>query len=170
MSYADWDPVILDKRGRRAPGESKDSALARAARTGAVSTELRHDAVSNKASAGAGISAKKLDDDMDTFARTWSFDPLWETAKHVAGSARITGYTCSHLLSADATVGHSLQMAIQQARLAKKMTQKELAVAICEKPTIIAEYESGRAIPNPALLLKLDRALGVHLPRPPKKK
>jgi hypothetical protein len=27
-----------------------------------------------------------------------------------------------------------------------------------------------QAIPNPAILSKLDRALGVHLPRPPKKK
>jgi len=48
--------------------------------------------------------------------------------------------------------------------------QKELALAINEKPTVIGEYESGRAIPNPSILSKLDRALGVHLPRPPKKK
>ena len=71
---------------------------------------------------------------------------------------------------ADATVDHSLSMAIQKARLDKKMTQKELAAAIAEKPTIIGEYESGRAIPNPTLISKLERALGVRLPRPAKKK
>lgn len=69
-----------------------------------------------------------------------------------------------------ATVDRNLSQAIQQARLAKKLTQKELATAIMEKATVIQEYESGRAIPNPTILSKLDRALGVHLPRPPKKK
>ncbi len=68
-----------------------------------------------------------------------------------------------------ATVGTELRLAIQQARLAKKLTQKELAALIAEKPTIINDYEAGRAIPNGNLLSKLERALGVRLPRPPKK-
>ena len=69
------------------------------------------------------------------------------------------------------TVDRSLSQAIQQARLAKKLTQKDLATAINEKPQIIQQYESGQAIPNPQILLKLDRALGIHLPRTaPKKK
>lgn len=63
------------------------------------------------------------------------------------------------------TVNQTLSKAIAQARLAKKMTQKELATAINEKPQIIQEYESGKAIPNPQILNKLDRALGIHLPR-----
>lgn len=64
-----------------------------------------------------------------------------------------------------ATVDRSLSLAIQQARMAKKMTQKELSTAICEKSTIVADYEAGRAIPNPTILSKLDRVLGVRLPR-----
>ena len=40
---------------------------------------------------------------------------------------------------AHATVDKSLSQAIQQARLAKKLTQKELATAIMEKPSIISE-------------------------------
>jgi len=63
------------------------------------------------------------------------------------------------------TVDRTLSQSIQQARLAKKMTQKDLATAINEKPQIIQQYESGQAIPNPQILLKLDRALGIHLPR-----
>eukprot|EP00397_Hematodinium_sp_SG-2012_P037128 GEMP01040184.1.p1 GENE.GEMP01040184.1~~GEMP01040184.1.p1 ORF type:complete len:141 (+),score=47.11 GEMP01040184.1:92-514(+) len=56
-------------------------------------------------------------------------------------------------------------MALQQARLAKKMTQAVLANAICEKQTVVAEYENGKAIPNGAIIQKLNRALGVNLPR-----
>lgn len=57
-----------------------------------------------------------------------------------------------------------------QARSAKKMTQKELATAINEKPQVVAEYESGKAIPNPQIITKLERKLGVKLPRPGKSK
>jgi ribosome-binding protein aMBF1 (putative translation factor) len=57
-----------------------------------------------------------------------------------------------------------------QARTAKKMTQKDLATAINEKPQIVAEYESGKAVPNPQIIAKLERALGTKLPRPGKSK
>ena len=50
------------------------------------------------------------------------------------------------------------------------MTQAQLATAINERPQIIQEYESGKAIPNPQVINKLDKQLGVHLPRPSKKK
>lgn len=63
----------------------------------------------------------------------------------------------------------SLSKSIMQARTAKKMTQKELATAINEKPQVIAEYESGKAIPNPQIITKIERALGCKLPRPAKK-
>jgi ribosome-binding protein aMBF1 (putative translation factor) len=46
------------------------------------------------------------------------------------------------------------------------MTQKDLATAINEKPQVVAEYESGKAIPNPQIISKLERSLGVKLPRP----
>lgn len=39
-----------------------------------------------------------------------------------------------------------------------------------EKQSVISEYESGKAIPNPAVISKLERALGVRLPRDKKKK
>ena len=66
-------------------------------------------------------------------------------------------------------VDKSLSKAIMQARMAKKMTQKELATAINEKPQVIGEYESGKAIPNGAIIVKMERKLGVKLPRPGKK-
>ncbi len=63
------------------------------------------------------------------------------------------------------TVDRSLAIAIAQARQSKKMTQKDLAKAINESAQIVQQYESGTAIPNPQIVNKLDRALGIHLPR-----
>ena len=56
-----------------------------------------------------------------------------------------------------------------QARTAKKLTQKELATAINEKPQVVALYENGKAIPNGAIIVKIERKLGCKLPRPGKK-
>ncbi len=41
--------------------------------------------------------------------------------------------------------------------------QKLCHQAINEKPQIIQEYESGKAIPNPQVLSKMSRILGVVL-------
>ena len=54
-----------------------------------------------------------------------------------------------------ARVDKSLSKAIMQARTAKKMTQKELATAINEKPQVVAEYESGKAEEIPDYLAEL---------------
>lgn len=67
------------------------------------------------------------------------------------------------------TVPKTLSKAIQQARMAKKMTQKDLATAINEKPQVIGEYENGKAIPNGQIIVKMERKLGCKLPRPGKK-
>jgi len=39
-----------------------------------------------------------------------------------------------------------------------------------EKQSVISDYESGKAIPNPQVISKLERALGCRLPRDKKKK
>ena len=68
------------------------------------------------------------------------------------------------------TVDKSLSKAIQQARIAKKLTQAQLAQKINEQQKVIQQYESGSAIPNGQIIVKLDKVLGVRLPRPNKKK
>ena len=68
------------------------------------------------------------------------------------------------------TVSSELKKQIQQARLAKGLTQAQVAQAINEKPQVINEYESGKAIPNPQILSKLSRVLGVKLKKNPGKK
>lgn len=52
-----------------------------------------------------------------------------------------------------------------KARLEKEpvMTQKDLATKVNEKPSVINDYESGRAIPSQQVLSKLERTLGVKL-------
>ncbi len=52
---------------------------------------------------------------------------------------------------------------IQQGRQAKGLTQKDLATKICEKPQVVTEYEQGKAIPNQAILAKMERALDMKL-------
>lgn len=61
------------------------------------------------------------------------------------------------------TVSLDVGRLIQQGRQAKSMTQKDLAAKICEKPQVVNEYENGKAIPNQAVLSKLERALGIKL-------
>jgi putative transcription factor len=57
---------------------------------------------------------------------------------------------------------HSMQ-AIQTARMEKQLTQKDLAQKTNEKPSVIQDYESGKAIPNAQVLSKFERILGVKL-------
>lgn len=61
------------------------------------------------------------------------------------------------------TVSMDFGRTLQQARMAKEMTQKELATKINEKPQIVNDYEAGRAIPNQTVINKLERAVGVKL-------
>jgi putative transcription factor len=44
-----------------------------------------------------------------------------------------------------------------------KLSQKDVAAKINEKQSVLQDYESGKAIPNPQILGKLERALGVKL-------
>ncbi len=69
-------------------------------------------------------------------------------------------YTSMH---ARRRVPSELKKQIMAARLAKKLTQAQLAQVINEKPNVIQEYESGKAIPAPQILSKLSRALGTTL-------
>lgn len=59
-------------------------------------------------------------------------------------------------------VGFEFKMALQKARQAKGWTQKELAEKIAVKASVITDYESGNAIPDPGVIGKLGRALGVQ--------
>lgn len=72
-------------------------------------------------------------------------------------------YLVNGLVCTDDRVPTELKKAIMQARTDKKLTQAQLAQIINEKPQVIQEYESGKAIPNQQIIGKLERALGAKL-------
>jgi len=107
---------------------------------------------------------------------TFSIQQNQQEKKHGAGgnkSAHTASVNAKKIEESDELkhnkVDKNLSKAIQQARMAKKMTQKDLATKINEKPQVVGEYESGKAIPNGQIIVKMERVLGVKLPRPGKK-
>jgi putative transcription factor len=63
------------------------------------------------------------------------------------------------------TVGHEFGQMMMKARMEMNLKQQDLALRINEKQTVVKDYESGKAVPNPSVILKIERALNVHLPR-----
>jgi len=57
----------------------------------------------------------------------------------------------------------SVGKAMQTARMELKLSQKDVAQKVNEKPSVIQDYEAGKAVPNPQILGKLERTLGVKL-------
>nr|CCC94486.1 conserved hypothetical protein [Trypanosoma congolense IL3000] len=60
-------------------------------------------------------------------------------------------------------IDNSLRMSIQKARQAKGWTQQELAQRISERAGVVTEYENGKAVIEERVVVKMERALGVHL-------
>tara|TARA_B110000259_G_scaffold80638_1_gene94384 strand:- start:59 stop:385 length:327 start_codon:yes stop_codon:yes gene_type:complete len=61
-------------------------------------------------------------------------------------------------------VGLSLGKQISNARIAKGfVTQRELANALCCSPSVVADYESGKAIPDNKVMQKLRYILTIKL-------
>jgi putative transcription factor len=64
-----------------------------------------------------------------------------------------------------ATIPTEFKLALQKARQGKNLTQAQLAQQLNLQVAIINSYESGKAIPDPQIIQKLNRALGVTLPK-----
>jgi len=62
-----------------------------------------------------------------------------------------------------AKINPSVALAMKAARLELKLPQDKLAQKANEKVSVIRDYESSKAIPNPQVLGKLERILGVKL-------
>ena len=60
-------------------------------------------------------------------------------------------------------VNHSLSVNIQRTRQQKGLTQADLGRLINEKPSIITEYENGKAVPNEQVIVRMEKTLGIHL-------
>ena len=64
------------------------------------------------------------------------------------------------------SVNLDLSIALQQARAKKKWGQKDLAVQLNEHVSLIRDYENGTAIPDNALIARMERVLDFHLRGP----
>ncbi|CAI5497231.1 unnamed protein product [Closterium sp. Naga37s-1] len=129
----DWDPVVIHKRPQKA-ADTKDPKLVNAARRQGAAIE----------------SVKKYDAGTN---KSGAANP----AMHSRKLAEETDVLAHEKVSVD------VKAAIQKARLDAKLTQAQLAQKINEKPQVVQEYECGKAIPNPQILGKMERVLGVKL-------
>ena len=66
-------------------------------------------------------------------------------------------------------ISGDLKKSIQQARLAAKLSQKDLANKLNVNLKTIVDYENGKAIPNNNFIRKLEINLNVKLPKIKKK-
>ncbi|KAG7034903.1 Multiprotein-bridging factor 1b [Cucurbita argyrosperma subsp. argyrosperma] len=129
----DWEPVVLRKKAPNAAAKKDEKAVNAARRAGAEIETIK------KSAAGSNKSASS-----STSLNTRKLDEETENLTHDR-------------------VPTELKKAIMQARMEKKLTQSQLAQLINEKPQVIQEYESGKAIPNQQIITKLERALGAKL-------
>nr|ASU91637.1 multiprotein binding factor 1 [Gerbera hybrid cultivar] len=129
----DWEPVVIRKKAPTAAARKDEKVVNAARRAGAEIETVR------KATAGSNRAASS-----STSLNTRKLDEDTENLSHEK-------------------VPSELKKAIMQGRTEKKLTQAQLAQLINEKPQIIQEYESGKAIPNQQIITKLERALGVKL-------
>ncbi|KAF3674918.1 Endothelial differentiation-related factor 1 -like protein [Capsicum annuum] len=129
----DWEPVVIRKKAPTAAARKDEKTVNASRRAGAEIETVR------KATAGSNKAASS-----STSLNTRKLDEDTENLSHQK-------------------VPTELKKAIMQARQDKKLTQSQLAQLINEKPQIIQEYESGKAIPNQQIISKLERALGVKL-------
>ena len=63
------------------------------------------------------------------------------------------------------TISHDCAAAVQAARMAKDISQVELAKLVNEKPGTINEIENGTAKYNADVINRIERVLGVKIPR-----
>ena len=73
-----------------------------------------------------------------------------------------------YLFNLAASMPQDLRIAIAQARNAKGWTQQQFAHQMCVQKTEVNAWEAGKSLPNGNLIAKMDKVLGVKLPRPKK--
>ncbi|KAI4380417.1 hypothetical protein MLD38_006612 [Melastoma candidum] len=130
----DWDAVVLRKSNPKSQELRGPKAVNQALRSGApVQTIKKFDAGSNKKSSAAAPAVNPRKLDEGT-------EP-----------------------AALDRVPPEVRLALQKARLEKKMSQAELGKLINEQPKVVQEYENGKAVLNQAVLAKMERVLGVKL-------
>lgn len=60
-------------------------------------------------------------------------------------------------------VDPQLRIRIMKARQGLNWSQQDLAQRISERASVVAEYESGKAVPDERVIVKMEKAFGLHL-------
>lgn len=60
-------------------------------------------------------------------------------------------------------VDPQLRLRIMKARQELNWTQQDLAQRISERASLVTEYENGKAVPEERVIVKMEKALGIHL-------
>ena len=99
-------------------------------------------------------------------------EPRRAVTKTAAGlSARALDEETEELKHATVqTSAPDLKLALMKARTAKGLTQKALGAQLNMPASTVADYESGRALPDNAVIARMERALGAKLPRAAKQR
>lgn len=63
-------------------------------------------------------------------------------------------------------VGMNVGKAITNARVERKWKRENLARAMNMPVSVVADHENGKAVYDPKILTKFERALNIHLERP----
>jgi putative transcription factor len=135
MSFQDWTPVTLTKHEKKPKGSLKPHDIVEAQRKGEPVV------VQKKCTVFKSCCA--------LFLYIFLFLVMGGTNKSskaiVPHASKIDEDTGNYHIN---RVSHDFATALQKARLAKKMTQAELAKAVNEKTSVINDYENKRVSPT----------------------
>ncbi|KAI0256513.1 MBF1-domain-containing protein [Lactifluus subvellereus] len=134
MSNVDWDSKTVIGTKAKAPKVTRNTAdLNAALRAGAV--------VATEKKVTSGVNKARQGTDHQRIAKL-------DRENEVAPPPK---------------VAPSVGRAMQTARMELELSQKDVAQKINERQSVLQDYESGKATPNPQILAKLERVLGVKL-------
>jgi putative transcription factor len=134
MNFQDWNEVKWDKRGEKVKGQSDKTRMNTAMRNGTAVSSLRTGNL-NKAGTNG------LNNIVGSVKKIENEQETFKLPK----------------------VSLSMSKRIAQVRNEKKMSQKDLANAMCIPIKIIQDYESSKAIPNHMIINKMEKILGSKL-------
>ena len=171
MNSQDWEPVVLRKKATTTAQATSSKAVNAAIRSGNTlkinghmpwQRSLAARSLPNKSLSGVAVAITHIVDPRGSPSRCppppCAGAAVETSMKATAGTNKSGAHgPVKNLAKLEnetevfehEKVSSELKKQIQSARIAKKLTQAQLAQLINEKPQIINDYENGKAIPNP---------------------
>ncbi len=132
-TFQDWMPVVLDKRGEKRVGETKERQIERMRRDNPdlVATKTKSTCTNAPVLARGVTNLRKIETEEETFKLP--------------------------------TVSKTMAQRIAKARCEKRMSQKDLAMSLNLSFKIVKDYESTIALPNHLVINKMEKILETRL-------